>query len=84
VSISAARLLPPVDPTEAAIKDEAKWIDESFRVAQESVYVDTPIVNGTGPFALTNDYKNNAKRVALARAALAAARIANMLNNELK
>ena len=83
VSISAARLLPPVDPTEAAMKDEATWIDESFRIAQESVYVD-PIANGTGPFALTNDYKNNAKRVALARAALAAARIANMLNNELK
>jgi hypothetical protein len=81
--MSAARLLPPADPTEAAIKDEALWIDESFRIAQESVYVD-PIGNGTGPFALTIDYRNHAKRVALARAALAAARLANILNNELK
>jgi hypothetical protein len=83
-SMSAARLLPPVDPTEAAIKDEAMWIDESFRIAQESVYIDPPIGNGTGPFALTSDYRNNAKRIALARVALAAARLANMLNNELK
>jgi hypothetical protein len=36
------------------------------RIAQESVYVD-PIRNGTGPFALTIDYRNDAKRVALAR-----------------
>jgi hypothetical protein len=49
------------------------WIDESFRIAQESVYVE-PIGNGTGPFALTSDYRNTAKRIALARAALAAAR----------
>ena len=84
VSLSAARLLPPVDPTEAAIKDEAAWIDESFRIAQESVYKDPPIGNGTGPFALTNDYRNTAKRVALARIALAATRLANMLNDELK
>src|SRR5215831_4854210 len=28
VSMSAARHLPPVDPTEVAIKDEATWIDE--------------------------------------------------------
>ena len=82
--MSAARLLPPADPTEVAIKDEAMWIDESFRVAQASVYAEPSIGNGTGPFELTNDYKNNAKRVALARAALAAARLANMLNNELK
>jgi hypothetical protein len=83
-SMSAARLLPPVDPDEAAIKDEAMWIDESFRIAQESVYVDPPIGNGTGPFALTTDYRNTAKRIALARIALAATRLANMLNNELK
>jgi len=83
-SMSAARLLPPVDPAEAAIKDEGMWIDESFRIAQESVYKDPPIGNGTGPFALTTDYRNNAKRIALARTALAAARLANMLNNELK
>ena len=82
-SMSAARLLPPVDPTEAAIKDEAMWIDESFRIAQESVY-EEPIGNGTGPFALTSNYRNTAKRVALARTALAAARLANMLNSELK
>ena len=83
-SMSAARLLPPADPTEVAIKDEAMWIDESFRVAQASVYAEPSIGNGTGPFELTTGYKNNAKRVALARAALAAARLANMLNNELK
>jgi S1/P1 Nuclease len=73
-SMSAARLLPPADPTEAAIKDEATWIDESFRIAQDSVYLDPPIGNGTGPFALTIDYKNNAKRVALARAGRRSAR----------
>ena len=83
-SMSAARLLPPADPTEVAIKDEAMWIDESFRVAQASVYAEPSIGNGTGPFELTTGYKNNAKRVALARAALAAARLANMLNDELK
>jgi len=40
--------------------------------------------DGNGPFVLTTAYKSTAKKVAKARLAVAAARLANLLKNELK
>jgi hypothetical protein len=43
-----------------------------------------PIEAGDGPFELTTKYKDDARRVAAERIALAGARLGNVLNAELK
>jgi len=60
------------------------WIDESFAAAQASVYKNPPIGLGTGTFTLTPTYKTKAKQIAQKRVALAGARLAKILNTELK
>src|SRR4051794_1868665 len=82
-AINTARALPNADPTQASIADEAVWVDESFQAARQFAYR-APIGTGNGPFTLTNAYKIAAKNEARKRIALAGARLANMLNSELK
>jgi S1/P1 Nuclease len=81
--IKAANKLPAPDATLAAKSDAKDWVMESFQAAQDSVYV-SPIGAGNGPFTLTAVYKANSKALAEERIALAGARLANLLNNELK
>lgn len=78
-----ARKLPKADPVLAAKSDEKDWIAESFQEAQQVVY-SPPVVAGDGPFTLTSQYKKNAGKLAKQRIALAGARLANLLNSELK
>jgi hypothetical protein len=82
-TVTAAKKLPKADTTLAAKSDEKDWIAESFQAAQQTVY-SAPIVVGDGPFTLTPQYKKNAATLAKKRVALAGARLANLLNNELK
>ena len=81
--VKAARKLPKADTTMAAKSDEKDWIAESFQEAQQYVYV-PPVGPGDGPFTLTPQYKKTAATLAKKRAALAGARLANLLNTELK
>jgi hypothetical protein len=81
--IAAATKLPTPDPTLAAKSDEKAWVAESFQAAQAVVY-QPPILAGNGPFTLTPAYTDAARTVAQERVALAAARLANLLNKELK
>ena len=67
----------------ASISDESKWIDESFKAAQNAVYVD-PVGVGAGPYTLDAGYRANARKVAKERVALAGVRLANLINDELK
>jgi hypothetical protein len=82
-AITAAGKLPTPDTTLASKSDEATWVQESFQAAEKSVYVE-PIGVGDGPFTMTAPYKTKAKRLAAQRVALAGARLANLLNDELK
>ena len=82
-AINAARALAAADPAQAAKTDAAVWVEESFEVAKTVVY-SPPIGPGLGPFTLDNAYKSKAKQVAKERIALAGARLANLLNDELK
>jgi len=77
-----ARLLPRPDPKLAAITDETVWIREGLELARKSVYV-LPIGVGDGPFAITADYQKAATELARRQAALAGARLANVLNQAL-
>jgi S1/P1 Nuclease len=81
--VKAARELPAADAALAAKSDEQDWIAESFTEAQQTVYA-PPITAGDGPFTLTTEYEKDAGKLAKVRVALAGARLANLLNTELK
>ena len=81
--IQAAKKLPAAKAGQAAKSDEKDWIAESFQAAQQTVY-QPPVATGDGPFSLTNAYQRKAKTLAKKRIALAGARLANLINNELK
>jgi len=81
--VNVAKQLPKPNRALAAKSDEKVWITESFHAAQRTVYA-APVGPGDGPFALTAQYKKNAANLAKKRVALAGARLANLLNNELK
>lgn len=78
-----AETLPEADSTAAHNLVTSAWINESFADAQSKVYV-SPIGEGNGPFHLTATYQDAAKQEAKQRVALAAARLANLLNKELR
>lgn len=82
-AMSAAQAIPAADPSLAAIASEHSWVQESYDLAKQYVYVG-PVGPGPGPFTLTPDYYSNAKRIAEQRVALAGVRLANLLNKELK
>ena len=82
-ALKAAATLPEPKAKDAAISDEATWANESFEAAQKWVYA-PPIGVGDGPFTLNASYKADAKTEAQKRVALAGARLAKLLNNELK
>jgi len=81
--VAVAKTLPDPDPIQAADTSESDWVSESFRIATEDVYT-SPIGPGNGPFTLSSDYKIMAKKIAGERMALAGARLANLLNTNLK
>jgi hypothetical protein len=81
--IRAGKKLPAADATLAAKADPKDWVAESVQEAQDTVY-QTPVVAGLGPFSLTTAYKNNAKNLAKQRIGLAGARLANLINANLK
>ncbi|MBI3785062.1 MAG: S1/P1 nuclease [Deltaproteobacteria bacterium] len=83
-AIQVAKKLADADAAAAAKSSEKDWCDESFSAAQTSVYKNPPIGSDHGPFTTTTSYKNAAKKLAKERVALAGARLANLLTNELK
>ena len=73
-------------PSKAAhITDIAVWVRESFDYARTLVYHD-PIGTADQPFTIVPDsmYERQARRLARRRVALAGARLAQVLNTELK
>jgi S1/P1 nuclease len=77
---AAAAQLPDAPESKAAIADEKVWAQEGLDLAQKSIYV-KPIGIGRGPFAVTKDYQQKSHVLAKKRIALAAARLANLLND---
>jgi hypothetical protein len=76
--------LPAAPAPQANDLDASHWITESFEAAQATVYRMPPIGVGAGPFTITSTYRNTAKALARKRVALAGARLANILNQELR
>jgi S1/P1 Nuclease len=78
-ALALARHLPTPAPrrvTDIRIED---WVEESADLARRVVYA-SPIGPGSGPYALTDAYRDQARRIAGARVALAGRRLAVLLN----
>lgn len=82
-AISFAKTLRAQSKTLSGNVDTAVWLQESLDEAKLDVYV-APISVGDGPFTLTTSYDEAAHKLAKKRVALAGARLANILNSELK
>ena len=67
----------------AQISDPEAWIEESAELAKQFAYA-PPVSTGTNAVLLTREYETSARNIARSRAALAAARLANLINNALK
>jgi S1/P1 Nuclease. len=81
--VKGARKLPKAPASLVAKMDEKDWVAEGFQQAQQTVYA-PPVGPGNGPYALTIEYKKTAGKLAKQRVALAGARLAKLLNDELK
>ena len=84
--IAAERLADTLaDPpaADAAVLDQAIWVRDELDIAKKEVYI-SPIGAGAGPFTVTANYRSRTRLVARQQVALAGARLANILNAELK
>lgn len=82
-AIDFAKGLPDAKKNQAKKKDEKIWISESFKLARQKVYA-KPIGKTNGPYEMTDKYKQQARKIGEERVELAGARLANMLNTELR
>ena len=82
-ALNAISTLPAPSASAANDLDVSHWMDECFKADQQTVYK-TPIGAGAGPFTLTPAYKTEALKLAQKRIAMAGARLAKILNEELK
>jgi hypothetical protein len=82
-AINLGKRIAAADASLASDTNVDHWISESFEDAEADVYVG-PIGAGAGPFTITAAYKKAARALAEKRVALAGARLANVLNSELK
>ena len=72
-----------LNKTAAQISDPEAWIKESAELAKQFAYA-PPVSTGTNSVLLTREYETNARNISRSQAALAAARLANLINNALK
>ncbi len=84
-AVVLAKTLPAVSTKEAANLDAATWVRESFELAQTKVYRD-PIGVADQPYTIVpaSAYETQSFKLAQKRMALAGARLAEILNTELK
>lgn len=71
------------NPAETAIADPEIWVEESAAIARAYAYA-APVGAGANAVMLTREYETTARNVARTQAALAAARLANVLNSAFK
>lgn len=79
LAVAHARKLAHADSRRVAVEDPSAWARESLGIAETEVYV-APIGAGPGPYRLTSEYRAEARKVARQQAALAGARLAQLLN----
>jgi len=75
--------LPDPDPALAMKADPGDWFTESEKLAEEFAYAES-VKSGAEPYMLDRQYESNARNIARQQAALAGARLANLINEALK
>jgi S1/P1 Nuclease len=83
-ALNAIATLPTPPASVVNDLDVSHWIDDSFTAAQQTAYKLPPIGAGAGPFTVTQAYKTAARKLAQKQVALAGARLAKILNEELR
>ncbi len=83
IAIQVGQGLPSAPAAAANNINTAAWINEGFGLARSRVYR-FPIGPKAGPYTLNTDYRNQARDVARLRVAIAGARLAKILNSELR
>lgn len=78
-ALALSRHLPDPAPQRIADTNIEHWVQESGVLARSVVYV-APIGAGSGPYALTEAYRDQARALARERIALAGRRLAVLLN----
>jgi hypothetical protein len=81
--ISKGTALPEPDATLASEANPDDWFKESEKLAEEFAYAE-PVKSGAQPYMLDRQYETNARNIARQQAALAGARLANLVNEALK
>ena len=81
-AIEAARRLPDPPAGAASAQNVPMWIEASFKLAKDRVYV-RPIGPGSGPYRITNRYDREAGHTAEEQVVVAGARLAELLNGAL-
>ncbi|WP_168600811.1 S1/P1 nuclease [Rhizobium sp. SG741] len=81
--VNADTRLPEPDTTLAAEHDPEKWFQESQKLAIDVAYAE-PVRSGPAPYMLDRTYETNALTTGRNQAALAAARLANLITVALK
>jgi len=84
VAVTVGQSLSAAPAAQANNLNASDWISESFDDGRTTSYKKPPIGLGPGPFTITAAYRNAARALAKKRVALAGARLANILNNELQ
>jgi hypothetical protein len=84
-AIVLGKALKPATVKSSHIIDAGRWISESFAYAQSAVYK-APIASADGPYTIVpgSSYERAAVALANKRVALAGARLAEVLNTELR
>ena len=72
-----------VNEAAAKISNPESWVEESAALAKRYAYA-PPVSTGPNAVPLTGEYETDARNIARSQAALAAARLANLLNNALR
>lgn len=84
VAATFGATLDAADPTAAAVTDVDHWITESFDLARTKVYKNPPIGVTAGPFTIIPPYRSDALSLSKAQIAVAGARLANLINTNLR
>lgn len=83
-AVKVGQKLPKPRAQAAANLDVDSWVEASFNSAKSVAYRNPPIKTGAGKSTITQKYRDAVGSLSEKRMALAGARLANILNNELK
>jgi hypothetical protein len=84
VAATFGATLTAADATAAADVDIDHWITESFDLARANVYKNPPIGVTAGPFSILSGYRSDALDLSKKQIALAGARLAQLINGNLR